>query len=129
MTLLVCSTCPRYDHHRTGQFGRALKQAVSQDARNIPLRSVACLGGCPHDGVVALDGPGMSRVRFTHLTPRDAPAVIAATLAHAASPTGDPDEWTIPLQIADKLSSVTTKRGPREVPDSHGRQRTGYEAF
>jgi predicted metal-binding protein len=112
MTLLVCSTCPRYDRHRSGRFGRAIKQAVTEDPRDVPIRSVACLGGCPHDGVVALDGPGLSRVRFTHLGPADAPAVITAALAHAHSGTGDPTDWEVPAQIADRLSAVTVKRGP-----------------
>lgn len=112
MTLLVCSTCPRYDRRHSGHFGQALKQAIAQDPRHIPVRSVACLGGCPDDGVVALDGPGMARVRFTRLEPADAPAVITAALAHAKSATGNPDAWTVPAQIADRLSSVTTKRVP-----------------
>ena len=110
MTLLVCSTCPRYDLHRSGRFGQAIKHAVADDPRDVPTRSVACLGGCPDHGVIALDGPGMSRVRFTNLEPADAPAVITAALAHADSHTGNPDDWEVPAQIADRLSSITVKR-------------------
>ncbi|GMA19169.1 DUF1636 family protein [Arsenicicoccus piscis] len=113
MTLLVCSTCPRYDRHRSGHFGRALRRAIAEDPRDVPVRSVACLGGCPDHGVVALDGPGMARVRFTRLEPVDARAVITAAQAHAASPTGDPQAWPVPPEIADRLSSVTTKRAPQ----------------
>ena len=113
MTLLICATCPRYDRRRSGTFARTLNNAITRTDRAVPVRTVHCLGGCPHHGVVALDGPGMTRVRFTDLEADDADAVIAAALAHAESGTGDLEDWTVPCQIGDRLSPVTTKRQAR----------------
>ena len=93
MTLLICRTCPRYNTRSTGQFSRDLTDAIAADGRDITIRKVQCLGGCPDDGVAAVDGPGMTRVRFTSLTSHDAAAIITATLAHQTSTTGDPDDW------------------------------------
>jgi predicted metal-binding protein len=117
MTLLICRTCPRYDPRATGQFGRRLTAALAQIADNEPdnpvaVRNVQCLGGCPDDGVVAVDGPGKTRVRFTGLDETDAKAVHAAALAHDACTTGAPEDWEIPAELADRISSVTRKPTP-----------------
>jgi predicted metal-binding protein len=114
MTLLICRTCPRYDRRATGQFARDLTAAINVDGRDIPTRNVQCLGGCPDHSVIAVDGPGMTRVRFTGVTSDDAPAIINATLSHHASATGDPGDWLIPAELADRISSVTTKRQPTQ---------------
>jgi predicted metal-binding protein len=45
---------------------------------------VLCLGGCPRDGVAAIDGPGKARVRFADLTEEDAADLLAASPATAA---------------------------------------------
>lgn len=116
MTLLICRTCPRYDCRATGQFARDLTAAIRADGRDIPTRNVQCLGGCPDDSVVAVDGPGMTRVRFTGITSDDAPAIINATLAHQASATGNPGDWLIPAELTDRISSITAKRQPN-APD------------
>ncbi|MFD4254457.1 DUF1636 family protein [Amycolatopsis thermoflava] len=115
MPLLVCRTCPRYDTHRTGQFGHALLAALATHpgADGITVRSVQCLGGCPRDGVVAVDGPGKTRVRFAGLTPGDAEAILEAARAHDACPSGDPAEWPVPAGLETRISSVTVKRPPR----------------
>jgi predicted metal-binding protein len=110
MTLLICRTCPRYDRRTTGQFARDLTAAIRADGRDIPTRNVQCLGGCPDHSVIAVDGPGMTRVRFTAITSDDAPAIINATLAHQASSTGNPGDWLIPAELAGRISSVTVKR-------------------
>jgi predicted metal-binding protein len=110
MTLLICRTCPRYDRRTTGQFARDLTAAIRADGRDVPTRNVQCLGGCPDHSVIAVDGPGMTRVRFTAITSDDAPAIINATLAHQASSTGNPGDWLIPAELADRISSVTVKR-------------------
>lgn len=65
MTLLICRTCPRYDMRATGTFGAVMSAAVA--ASGVAVRGVQCLGGCPEHGVVAVDGPGKTRVRFTGL--------------------------------------------------------------
>lgn len=112
MTLLICRTCPRYDSRTTGDFGRAMAAAVAEQpaGATVRVRNVQCLGGCPHDGVVAVDGPGKARVRFTGLDARHAGAVVAAAAAHDASPSGDPGDWTVPAELVDRISSVTRKR-------------------
>ena len=114
MPLLICQTCPRYDPVRTGEFGRDLDSALAghPDAAGLRVRRVQCLGGCPQHGVVAVDGTGKARVRFTGLTPDDADAIVAATRAHAGCATGAPDDWDVPAELAERLSAVTYKRPP-----------------
>jgi predicted metal-binding protein len=117
MTLLICRTCPRYDLRATGQFARDLTAAIRADGRDVPTRNVQCLGGCPDHSVVAVDGPGMTRVRFTGITSDDVPAIIKAALAHQASGTGNPGDWLIPAELTSRVSSITTKRQPAEYND------------
>ena len=114
MTLLICRTCPRYDTSDSGEFRRALDAEIARNPAADPrtVRHVQCLGGCPEDGVAAVDGPGKTRVRFNGLHAGHADALIKAAQAHAASPTGAPDEWDIPAELADHVSSITFKRGP-----------------
>jgi predicted metal-binding protein len=114
MTLLICRTCPRYDRRATGQFARDLTAAIRAGGRDVHIRNVQCLGGCPDHSVVAVDGPGLTRVRFTGVTSDDAPAIINAALAHQASGTGDPGDWLIPVELTSRISSITTKRQPAE---------------
>ena len=117
MTLLICRTCPRYDTRTTGTFGRRLTAAITEITRTdpttaVPIRNVQCLGGCPDDGVIALDAPHKARVRFTHLDETHAQAVLTAAAAHHACTTGAPDDWTIPTELTNRLSSVTFKQPP-----------------
>jgi hypothetical protein len=62
--------------------------------------------------VAAVDGPGKARVRFNGLHAGHADALIKAAQAHATSPTGAPEEWDIPAELLDHVSSITYKRGP-----------------
>jgi predicted metal-binding protein len=128
MTLLICRTCPRYDRRATGQFARDLTAAIRADGRDIPTRNVQCLGGCPDDSVIAVDGPGMTRVRFTAVTSDDAPAIINATLAHQASSTGDPGDWLIPAELTSRISSVTVKRQPSDADGASDRSQLPRQA-
>jgi hypothetical protein len=68
------------------------------------------VGGCPEDGVVAVDGAGKARVRFTGLDAGHVDAVVRAAAAHDACPTGAPDDWEVPAELADRISAVTLKR-------------------
>ncbi|MEN3266174.1 DUF1636 family protein [Pseudonocardia sp.] len=114
MTLLICRTCPRYDSRTTGDFGRVLAAAIADHPAGaaVAVRNVQCLGGCPDHGVVAVDGPGKARVRFTGLDAGHARVVIAAAEAHAACASGVPGDWEVPAELADRVSSVTPKRRP-----------------
>lgn len=117
MTLLICRTCPRYDTGASGEFGRRLIAAITKIVAKEPgeavtMCGVQCLGGCPDDGVVAVDGPGKARVRFTGLSDVDAAALLDAAAAHAACVSGAPADWAVPAELVDRLSSVTVKRRP-----------------
>ncbi|MBB1156080.1 DUF1636 family protein [Amycolatopsis dendrobii] len=112
MTLLVCATCPRYDPQHSGEFSHALTAAIAEHlgGDKVGIRHVQCLGGCPRDGVVALDGPGKARVRFSRLTVDDTDAILRAAHAHDACFTGVPGDWEIPGTLAGRVSSITLKR-------------------
>jgi predicted metal-binding protein len=110
MTVLICRTCPRYDPRTSGEFGRAMAAAIAAHTASVAVRGVQCLGGCPEDGVVAVDGPGKARVRFNGLNPGHAEAVIKAAAAHDACLTGAPEDWEIPAELAGRISAVTRKR-------------------
>lgn len=111
MNLLVCRTCPRYDLRRSGEFGAALTAALAYEP-DVRVRHVQCLGGCPDDGVAAVDGPGKARVRFTGLDVRHAAALVVAARAHDACTTGVPGDWDVPAELVDRISAVTLKRPP-----------------
>ena len=115
MTLLICRTCPRYDA-ATGDFGRAIIAVLAHDHPGLAIRNVQCLGGCPEDGVAALDGPGKARVRFNGLDVADADALVQAAAAHDACATGAPGDWEVPNELADKISTTTFKRQPESPP-------------
>ncbi|MCI2422326.1 DUF1636 domain-containing protein [Saccharopolyspora sp. K220] len=112
MPLLICRTCPRYDPHTSGEFGHRLNAAITANANEVTVhvRKVACLGGCPDHGVVAVDGPGKARVRFSGLTEHDAEAIIRAATAHDTCATGIPQDWEVPDELAGRISSITLKR-------------------
>ena len=112
VALLVCRTCPRYDADASGGFARRLLAAIANlpGAAVVPIRGVACLGGCPDDGVVALAGHGKARVRFTRLSEADADAVVRAAEAHGDCPTGTPGDWEVPAELIGRLGSVTPTR-------------------
>ena len=112
--LLICRTCPRYDPVATGDFGRALIAAITADpaGAGVPVRNVQCLGGCPDHGVAAVDGAGKARVRFSGLDEGHVPALLEAAAAYEACPSGAPEEWEVPAELAGRISSVTRKRGP-----------------
>jgi predicted metal-binding protein len=118
MTLLICRTCPRYDTADNGEFRRAVDAEIARNAAADPrtVRHVQCLGGCPEDGVAAVDGPGKTRVRFNGLHAGHADALIRAPRAHAASPTGAPDEWDIPAELATTSAPSPSNAAPSPPP-------------
>ena len=71
---------------------------------------VACVGGCPTPGNVALDSVGKPRVRFSGLTENDADALLQAAAAYEASTSGTPGDWAVPETLAGKISAVSPKR-------------------
>ena len=110
MPLLVCRTCPRYESD-SGSFGNELDPALAHArSRGVRVRHVPCVGGCPHAGNVALDGPGKPRVRFSALTIDDADDLLVAAAAYDASATGTPGDWDVPAPLKDRLTAVSPKR-------------------
>jgi predicted metal-binding protein len=120
MTLLICRTCPRYDVAANGEFRRALDAEIASNPAADPslIRHVQCLSGCPDDGVAALDGSGKTRVRFTRLTSKHAGALLQAAHGHHACPSGAPEDWDVPAELVDHISSVTYKRAPVSPPST-----------
>ena len=121
---------PALRHPRQRRVPPRARRQIARNPAADPrtVRHVQCLGGCPEDGVAAVDGPGKTRVRFNGLHAGHADALITAARAHAASPTGAPDEWDIPAELADHVSSITYKRGPiaPSPAPSHNPQPTSY---
>jgi len=66
---------------------------------------------CSDDGMVAGRRPRDDPCRFNHLTADDAPAVVDAARAHAASVTGHLADWPVPSSIVGRISVVTAKHG------------------
>ena len=108
--LLVCRTCPRYEAD-SGSFRDQLDPALTHArSHGVRVRHVTCVGGCPHAGNIALDGPGKPRVRFSYLTTDDADDLLSAAAAYDASTTGTPGDWDVPAPLKDRLTAVTPKR-------------------
>lgn len=107
MPLLICRTCPR-DERDSGSFGVAVDRAVA--GAEVRVRHVPCLGGCPHAGNIALDGPGKPRVRFSRIEVDDADDVLDAARRYDASPSGAPGEWEVPAGLVGRLTAVSPQR-------------------
>ena len=110
MPLLICRTCPR-DQPDSGAFGPQLDDALAASGTEdgVRRRHVTCVGGCLTPGNVALDSLGKARVRFSGLDASDAQALLQAARAYEASDTGNPTEWDVPPDLADRLTSVSLK--------------------
>ncbi|WP_338889197.1 hypothetical protein [Rhodococcus sovatensis] len=63
--------------------------------------------------MVALDCAGMSRVRFSGVTPEDAAALRQAHASYEHSATGHPSEWEVPANLVAAITAVTPKRRAR----------------
>ncbi|WP_026926751.1 DUF1636 family protein [Granulicoccus phenolivorans] len=107
MTLHICTTCPRYDALHQGDFAQSLHDEV--EAAHLAPRYIACLGGCPTDGVVSLDAPGKTRIRFGHLTVADLPDLVRAAQAYDATETGELAHLSLPASLTSRITSVRPK--------------------
>ena len=83
---------------------RAVRQAAVAAGGSITVRSVECLNGCPNPCTAALRAMGKNQLRFSKLTPDDAPALIVAAMLHAESEDGNISSDTMPPRLRDKLS-------------------------
>ena len=94
-------------------LGRQLADAVADAiAANgleaaIPLRHVSCLNGCKSHCNVALRGDRKFNLRFSHLRPTDAEAVLAIARAYVENETGNVPEDDWPAALHGKLTVRT----------------------
>ncbi len=113
--LLVCKTCPRYEHTPAGQATRgrnlagALHRRLSGDplARSYRLRVVNCLAGCTRPCNFAIAGPGRERLRFSEITSDDVEAIVELAQIYLASPDGKLTD-----NLPDSLAPRLTARSP-----------------
>jgi predicted metal-binding protein len=119
VALLICQTCPR-DEHDAGSFGPSLDRAVADcaGAAGISRRHVACVGGCPAPGSVALETLGKARVRFSGITADDAADLVQAVVAYDASTTGEPAQWAIPDSLASRITAIGRKPTRSTTPSA-----------
>lgn len=82
----------------------ALKKASAAEGNSVAVRSVECLNGCPKPCTAALRTPGKPVIRFSNLTPDDAPALIEAAKLHAESPSAGLPENVMPARLRDKVT-------------------------
>lgn len=119
-TFYVCRSCVwsesarERDGKRQGTF---LLEAVHDliaaeplpDALN--LRAVYCLNGCKSPCNVGFRAPGKHHVRFSHLTPENAPDVIAYARVYQANATGEVSEDETPAAMRGKMTVHTPPIG------------------
>jgi predicted metal-binding protein len=108
--IIVCLTCDRYaappaDEPTPGRrLAAALQANASSPGHQITVRTVECLNGCPHPCTAALRRPGKCLIRFSGLTPDDAPALIEAAELYAASRDGNIPAEALPASLREKIS-------------------------
>ena len=108
--IFVCLTCSRYSPAPSGEpsrgeeMVRAVKRAAAAGGGVIAVRSVECLNGCPNPCTAALRTSGKNQLRFSHLIPEDAPALIEAAMLYTKSGDGSIPIDSMPLQLRGKLS-------------------------
>lgn len=106
--ITVCVTCNRYARPEPGEPtpGLLLSRAVAAEGRDrgIGVRAVECLNGCPHPCTAALRASGKCVLRFSGLTPADAPELIEVALCYADSCDGDIPKSALPARLRDRLS-------------------------
>lgn len=109
--LFVCRTCVRDLRVPPGEqtagatlYG-ALEAALAKDGSDVPLRGTACLNGCPSPCNASVRGHGKALLRFSHLTPDDAPALIRMARLYLKHKTGELSEKDLPESLRIKLSA------------------------
>jgi predicted metal-binding protein len=109
-TLYVCLTCDRGQARRAGvpSGGTVLIEALALSAqgsdKQVRMRRVECLSGCPHPCNAALRAQGKTWMRLSRLTPLDAVAVLQLTQLYAESPDGWVVAEAIPARLRAKVS-------------------------
>lgn len=110
MALLVCTTCPREDPPHRGEWARLVESTWRRAGAGV--RHVACLGGCPAPGVVALDGPGKTRIRFGGLTVDDLTELVQISRAYDSTDFPEPETVVASGRLRARITSIRPKRAP-----------------
>ncbi|MSO74040.1 MAG: DUF1636 domain-containing protein [Alphaproteobacteria bacterium] len=109
--LFVCRTCvrdrlvPEGGQTEGAKLYDALEAASAKGGSAVPLRGTACLNGCLHPCTASVRGHGKALLRFSHLTPEDAPALICMAQTYLKHKTGDLGEKELPEALRTKLSA------------------------
>jgi predicted metal-binding protein len=109
-TLYVCQTCDRDQDRPAGapSRGLVLMETLALSAqgsdKQVRMRRVECLSGCPNPCNAALRAQGKTWMRLSRLTPLDAVAVLQLTKLYAESPDGCVAAEAIPARLRAKVS-------------------------
>jgi predicted metal-binding protein len=79
---------------------------------DIPLRGTACLNGCPSPCNASVRGHGKALIRFSRLTPEDAPALVEMARNYLKHKTGDLGAKDLPERLRPKVSARAPVLGP-----------------
>ncbi|MGH7122026.1 MAG: DUF1636 family protein [Acetobacteraceae bacterium] len=108
--IFVCTTCDRYAAAPPGDptpgqlLAQAMKRRAAEIASPIVIRTVECLNACPKPCTAALRAPGKMIMRFSRLTPEDAPALLDAARGYAESADGNLPEEALAPRLSGKLA-------------------------
>ncbi len=112
--ILVCQTCPRYEHKTSGsptrgrRLANGLKAAMSTIKNNrFDIRVVNCLAGCKNPCNISFDNDGKTRLRLSKLSTDDIDTLFAVAKIYAASDTGELQDEDLPEQLRNKISNRT----------------------
>ncbi len=113
--LYICETCVRDAALAPGERTRGQRLAAEVDdllrhaglGADFGFLRVPCLSGCRSPCNVALRAPGKYGLRFSRLTPDDAPAVVELATAYVHHPTGNLPESDWPDAMQGKRTVCT----------------------
>lgn len=109
--LFVCRTCVRDLRLPPGErtagenLYDAVEAALAKDGGGVPLRGTACLNGCPSPCNASVRGHGKALIRFSRLTPDDAPALVRMARLYLKHRTGELADADLPESLRAKLSA------------------------
>jgi predicted metal-binding protein len=112
--VFICTTCNRYAQAAGGgttpgqRLAQAMKACAARAGSAVAIRTVECLNGCPRPCTAALREPGKTVIRFSGLTPEDAPALLDAAARYATCADGNLPPDALPEALRIKLSGRVT---------------------